>query len=248
MPFRALDPTTAAAAPVVTFGAPLTSSGETLASLRAELLLELGSRGDTDTTRLNKWINWGYRNLCGMLKLQELKASFQINGVVGQPFYLLPRQVRSIRNISVRNSVYYMKGGINLLLSNEEEYKRQADNAAFVPPVAPLNYFRYNRMLVVYPDFISVLTLDLEVWIRPDNLVNDTDSPILPEEFHEPLLLHARYKGFRSLRLYKEASSAQNDFVATLRPLIDTDGEEEENSPRGLTVARKASDLTSVRR
>jgi hypothetical protein len=248
MPFRSLDPSTAAAAPVITSGAPLASVGETLTTLQNELVLEFGSRGDVDLPRITKWINWAYRGLCGMLTLQELKASLVINGVVDQPFYLLPRQVRAIRNVSLRDSTHYYKGGINLTLSNEEEYKRQPDNTATRPYFAPKKYFRYNRMLVVWPDFVSVLTMDVDFWIRPDPLVNPTDSPILPEEFHEPLLLYTRQKGWRSLQEFKKAATAGNDFISVLRPLRNTDGEEQENAPAGLTVARKASDLTRTRR
>lgn len=248
MPFRSLDPTTAVAAPAVLSGAPLVSVGDTLVSMQNELVLEFGSRSDVDVTRITKWINWAYRALSGMLQIQELKASLAIVGVVDQPFYLLPRQVRAIRNVSVRDSTRYAKGGINLILSNEEEYKRQADNAAIKPYLAPQNYFRYGRMLVVYPDFVSVQTLDVDYWVRPDPLVNSTDSPLLPEEFHEPLLLFARQKGWRSLQEFKKSAIAGNDFVSTLRPLIDSKSEEEENAPSGLTVARKASDLTRARR
>ncbi len=249
MPFRALDPTTAQAAPVITSGAPLVSVGETLSSMRSELLLELGSRADVDTTRLNKWINWGYRNLCGMLKLQELKFSFSINLIVGQPFYALPVQVRSVRNVSVEDATRYpTTGGVNLLMSNEEEYKRQPNNAAVKPYLSPQNWFRYGRMLVVFPDPVYVLPIDIDAWLRPDKLVLDADSPVIPEEFHEPLILHARRRAWRSLQEFSKANIAANDFLEALRPLIDTDGEEEENNPRGLTVVRKASDLTSVRR
>lgn len=248
MPFRALDPSTAAAAPVSTAGAPLTSIGDTLASIRAELQLDLGGSGDLDVPRMNKWINWAYRNLAAMLKLKELEGSLVINLVVDQPFYNVPIQVRSIRQLSVRDSTRYAKGGINLHESDVYEYRRQPDNAYFKPYESPLNWFRFGRMLVFFPDAVYVLPVDVEFWIRPDDLVDDTDSPILPPEFHEPLQLLALHRGFRARRLRAEAKEAYNDFLTALRPIIDTDGEEESEAPRGLTVARKASDLNRVRR
>lgn len=249
MPFRLLDPSTAVAAPVVTFGAPLTSVGETLGSLRAELLLQLSSRSDVDTPRLNRWINWAYRSLAGMLKLNELKASMTFATVSGQPFYMLPVQVRSVKGISIKlpGSASY-KGGVNLTMMTEDEYYREPDLPASATTSWPTSYFRFGRMLVVWPDPAAVYSLYHRVVIRPDDLVNDTDSPILPKEFHEPLLLYARYKAWRSLRNLPEANLAKNDFISELRPLIDTDAEETEEQPRGLTVARRASDLTRSRR
>jgi hypothetical protein len=248
VPFRALDSSVAAAAPATTAGAPLVSVGETLGSLRAELIIELGSRNDVDAPRVDKWINWAYKNLAGMLKLQELKGSLVVNLVVDQPFYLLPIQVRSIRQLSVRDSTRYYKGGVNLIESNEDEYRRQADNATYKPYLSPLNWFRYKRMLVFFPDPVAVLPVDVDFWVRPDDLVGDTDSPLLPPEFHEPLLLHARHRAWRSLRNYVEAKQAANDFLQALRPLIDTDAEEAAEAPHGLTVVRRASDLHAVRR
>jgi hypothetical protein len=243
MPFRLLDPTTAAAAPVITAGAPLVSVGETLASFRAELLLELSSRSDVDTTRLNKWINWAYRSTAAMLKISELKAAFRINLAVGQPFYMMPIQLRSIEQLSMPDLADYYKGGSKLTPSNVDEYRRQPDLAG-----VPQNYFRFGRMLVVYPDPNAVLPLDFEYLLRPDDLVLDTHSPLLPQEFHEPILLYARHKAWRSVRNYGEAAIAKNDFLAELRPLINTDGEEAQQAPSGLTVARRASDLTRSRR
>jgi hypothetical protein len=243
VPFRLLDPSIAAAAPVVTAGTPLTSVGETLLSLRSELLLQLSSRTDADATRINRWINWAYRNLAAMLKLSELKASMQLNLAVGQPFYLLPVQVRSIQAVSMADAIDYANKGIKLFLSNEDEYRRQSDRSG-----TPQNYFRFGRMLVVYPDPDTLFPIYLEFLIRPKDLVADTDSPILPQEFHESLLLYARHKAWRSLRNYQEASLAKNDFLTELRPLIDTDGEEAQQAPSGLTVARSANDLTRSRR
>lgn len=247
MPFRALDPATAVAAPVTLIAAPNVSVGETLSSLRDELTLELSTRGDVDPTRINKWINWGYQNVAGMLKINELKRNLVIVTVAGQPFYMLPIQVRSIMYASVRDSGNFIRGGIELLPSNEGEYRRQSDSSTIYNR-GPRNYFRYGRMLVVYPDPITVQSVDLDVYIRPDDLVADTDSPLLPKEFHEALLLSAKHRAWRSLRNYQEANLAANDMLTVLRPLIDTDAEEADNVSRGLTVARKASDLTRSRR
>lgn len=247
MPFRLLDPTTAAPAPVVTAGAPLISVGDTLAAIRSEMLLELSSRSDVDTARLNKWINWGYRSLCAMLTPTELKGAFSILTVASQPFYLLPVQVRSIKLISIRTASI-RAGGVELIPMDEDEYIRQPDLPTSVSTSWPTKYFRYGRMLVLWPDPRAVYTLDINYMIRPDDMTADNHSPLLPVEFHEPLLFHAKAKAWRSLRNYQEANIASNDFLAALRPLIDTDGEEKQQQPRGLTVARRVSDLTRSRR
>jgi hypothetical protein len=143
MPFRLLDPSTAAAATPTVAGAPLTSVGETLASLRAELLLQLSSRSDVDTTRLNRWINWGYRNLCAMLTLAELRSAMTINTVANQPFYLLPIQVRSIKTVAIRTSKI-ATGGVELLMMSDEEYMREPDLPLSVSVSWPTGFFRYG--------------------------------------------------------------------------------------------------------
>lgn len=225
MPYIVLDPSTAAAAPTTVAGAPLTSVGETLLSLRTELAAELAGRSDVTPARLNTWINYAYRNITAILTIKELFASIALNIVAGQPLYLLPIQVAWIKRLGVQDPVdYTIWGGRELNMIDETTYRS-------LPTLTgePRSFFRSQRMVVIYPTPIAARVAPLDFRVRVNDLVNDTDSPLLPIEFHVPILLKARVRGLRALLNYKDAAEAQNDFVSEITPLLNTDAAESEN-------------------
>ena len=235
MPYTALDATLAQAAPVTTIGTPLTNVGETLASLRTEVLAEINRT--IDATRVNLWINKAYRKLCAMIDISELNGSLSINTTVGQNQYALPKQVAWIKRVPlVDTSLYPLTGGRNMEKTDLNTYRELAD-----PPSGynynwgPYKYFRYGRVLVLWPTPIAVKAVTVDFRVRPLDLVNDNDSPILPEEWHESLLLRARYVAFRSLQMFDKAGLAQNDFVTSIRELLNTDAEEESTAQPTMT-------------
>lgn len=225
MPYIVLDETIAQAAPVVTIGNPLTSVGMTLSDFQTEIAAEIGSRGDVlaNSPRLLLWINWAYRNVASMVTLKELFGSFAIATVDEQPFYALPSQVAWIKRVSVNDSVNFLAGGRELEMTDEAGYRLLSDADL---DDEPSRYFRYRRMLVLWPTPDNIYSIVVDCRVRPNNLVAATDSPLLREEFHEAILLYARYRAFRALRLYSEATSALNDAVTVMRPLLNTDAEE----------------------
>lgn len=221
MPYIVLDPSTAATAPVVTIGAPLTSVGDTLLDFRTELDLELGRRGDVTSTDLNLWINKAYRRLAGMLTIKEIFGSFALATVSAQPFYSLPIQVSWIRKVSLIDTTNFLAGGRELEQTDENEYRIFSDLSE-----EPSRWFRYRRMMVLWGTPDTVYNLAVDCRVRPDDLVANTDSPLLPPEFHEVILLFARSNGFRAVRMYADAAQALNDGITLLRPLLNTDAEE----------------------
>lgn len=239
MPFTVLDESLAAAAFTTTAGAPLTDSGETLVSLREELQEQLGNRDNVDETRLDRWINWAYRNVCSMLTLKELMGSAAVDVVADQPFYLVPPQLSWVDYLAVSDSTTYPISEGRELAKIDLDIYRKLDVLA----EEPRQYFRWRRMLVLWPTPLNDRTLACEFKVRPDDLVNDDDSPLLPQEFHEAILLSARHRGFRSVQDYKQAQMALNDFLACIRPLQNTDAEETVTANATLTPIRSRRGL-----
>lgn len=239
MPYIAFDPATAAAAPASTLGAPLTSIGWTFADYQVRLLEELGNTADATLVRRKLWINDAYKHLLGLLKMQEMKGTIEQATVAAQPLYLVPSNVRSVLRVGViDDETYTTQGGRKLTLIDEHSYRMLPDTDA-----EPVSYFRYGRMLVLYPTPDDVRTMIWEVVARPASLVDDTDSPIVPEEFHEAILLRAKHVGFRALRRYTDAAAAQNDFVSTIRFLRDAEADEEEDKQASVIPIRSARQL-----
>jgi hypothetical protein len=92
---------------------------------------------------------------------------------------------------------------------------------------------------VIWPKPASSAFLSIDFRVRPSRLTLETHSPILPEEFHEPILLRARYVAFRGLKMFNEAAIAQNDFVSSIREITNTDAEEMKGKQASFRPARE---------
>ena len=235
MPFITLDPTLAQPAPATTIGDPLTNEGQTLATLRDELGKSIVR--NIETQRLNRWINDAYLHLSSMLTISEMFASIAIPTVVDQPLYLLPRVVAWIRQLPLNDpTLYQLTGGKNMTMTDLAGYRELPDYPASYT-YAPYKWFRQGRLLAVWPKPASAASITIDFRIRPNKMTLETHSPILPEEFHEPLLLRARYVAFSRLKMFNEANLAQNDFVGALRDVINTDAEELSGKPSSFYPA-----------
>jgi hypothetical protein len=230
MPYGPIDFSLAAAAPGTAVGTPLTNVGETLADYRTEVLLDLGNRTDLTNPQLDKWINQGYRYIAGMIDLKELWGSVDFILEADQPFYQCPDSLMWFKRLSLQDDANYpFYGGREMEQIDLEEYRMlpesdevQVDGA----DLPPTKYMRYNRVLVVYPTPLSAFTATADFRVRVSNLEDTTDSPILPEEFHEAIGRAAVWRAKRNLRMFQEAAMAQNDMVSLLRPLLNSDAEE----------------------
>lgn len=239
MPYTALNEANAEEAFTTSEGAPLTSVGETLESFLDELEPELGNRDDVTPERLTKWLNWAYRNVAAMVDVKELDGSQTVELLADQPLYRIPVQVASAQVLSYADETQINWEGREMGMIDLDTYRK----LPLVDPVRPTDWFRWRRMLVVYPTPDIAYTASLEFKVRPDDLVNPTDSPLLTPEFHEAILLSARHRAFRSLMVYAQAKEALNDFLTCIRPLQDNAAKERENMASGTFPARTASEL-----
>lgn len=239
MPFLALDPAAAEAAPATTLGVPLQNEGMTLGEFRGRLNLMLGGRSDVTPTILDQWINAAYIDICSSLELEELKGSLVMSTVVDQYLYLLPLAVRGVRFVSVIDiETYGELGGRKLTMTDLTSFRRSIERSD-----EPEEFFRVNKILVINPKPTNIRVLSLDVWIRPTKLVDDADSPIVPEEWHEAILRNARTMAHSDLREWEAAAITGNDFVNTVRRKEDPDAMEEENKVIGSSVPRKRHQL-----
>lgn len=239
MPFLALDPTTAQAAPAITHGNPLVSTGETLLSLRTELSLRLAGRPDVTTDRLNQWVNFAYIDVCSSLELEELESGFSFNTVIGQPFYKVPISVGSTLLAAIVDAVNYpIEGGLPLIKIDRDRYRRE-------PLLAdePKAFFRQSGMIVLYPTPTAVRTVAVDFKIRPVKLTSDDHSPILPYEWHEAVLLLAKAKGHAALLEPDLAAVAENDWVNFTRRKVDTRAAEDTGKLASMSPVRSNRQL-----
>lgn len=239
MPYIALDPTAAQIAPVIGAGAPLVDTGATLGSMRTELIQSLGNRTDIPSSRIDFWINQGYLDLASSLKIETLFGSFMLNTVAGQPLYRLPTAVASTRMVSVIDETSYPTyKGRRLDKSDLSEYRNARDLTE-----APRGYFRDGNLLVIYPTPDKAYALAVDFKIRPTKLTADNHSPVLPEEWHEAIILSALEKGYRRLMEFEKALAIQNELVGFVRRKQDEMAEEDTGRVIQSSLPSRYSDI-----
>lgn len=222
MPFIVLDPGAAEAAPVTTLGEPLTSEGETLASMEDWLTAALGGRDDLSSARKRGWINDAYIDICTSNDLDELHGSISITTVAGQPLYLLAPVVSTIQGAALVDSLL-PSGGIPLTKIDKGYYRTLEDDED-----RPQFFFREGNMMVVYPTPDKAYTIPIDFRITPLPLVEDTDSPILRLEWHRAIRLTARQMAFDDLQQFDKLPQAENSAVQTVRRRNNREASEDE--------------------
>ncbi|HEY6019727.1 MAG TPA: hypothetical protein VIY48_07445, partial [Candidatus Paceibacterota bacterium] len=143
--------------------------------------------------------------------------------VVGQQFYLLPECVGTTLGASVVDTANYREfGGRPLEKIDLDEWRKRRDVTGEVEA-----FFRYGNMLVVWPTPLRVRSVALDFRIRPLFLKKETDSPILPVEWHEGVLLNAKVKAYNGLEEKENELAADDSYTKFLSKRLDKTQEED---------------------
>jgi hypothetical protein len=245
MPFIVLDPTLAEPAPAVSFGLPLTSVGDTLDDILSELLLALGTRTDVTPARAKKWINVAYRRFCSSLDLDMMEGSYGFTTVAGQPLYMLPDGVFFIRNVSYTDETDYPVSGGTLLEKTDLMSYRRKPVTTSMDLTFPTEFFRYSNMLVLYPTPQSAFDMVVDFRIKPQDLVADTDSPFIPNEYHDDIFMLARQIGFSRLMEFDKSISVQNERTDAIREKLDPRGQEDQGKVIRSSIPRRGRSVVA---
>lgn len=247
MPYIALDETLAEAAPTWTVGAPRTSVGKTLAGITAELNAQLGGRTDIDPARMTAWINDAYLDLTSSVDLPELKTSLALTVLADQPLYMLPSNFSYSTGAElVDTTSYVFQGGVPLDKIDDLMYRRLPELSDL-----PRAFFIFNGMLVLWPTPSQATSVVLECVADPMPLVDDTDSPILAQSWHEGIQLLAKAKAHAALIEPDLAQLAMNDYISWMRRRQDKNAQEKTGMiarARGVRSLRDANRLRPRRR
>lgn len=237
MPYLNLDD--GAATPIAaTLGFPTYGGEETLKTLREELSQLLGDRPDIDPDRLDKWINFAYRDIASLLDLPELDVRFGFDTVAGQSLYTLPTTVKYIRKASISDTATYpTQQGRTLDYISIDTYRRLPEVLGDVAM-----YGVDNKLLFLYPAPSAVRSIAIEAAIIPQRMTEDTQSPIFGPEWNEVILQGARARGFDAMMEWDNGAQAQNVYIASIRSKRNTKAENRTNE---VAAFRPARDRTS---
>lgn len=238
MPYLEIDAGAAADVGFTGLGAPLAAVGKSLGVMRAELKMALLSRRDVDDPYLNARINDAYEDIATSLRFKEGKFSKSFTTVVGQPLYLLGPSVRVIDKISYLNTLT-SRGGATLDKTDYEAFRNERNLTG-----EPRQFFDYTGVLVLWPTPTSARTFVVDGRLRPAPLVDDADCPYLPPEWHQGIVLKARYNTFSLLMEFEAAVIANNDWLDFVRRRPDQSAEDAEGMVMRSSVPRVSEQLT----
>lgn len=248
MPYVALDPTLAAAAPAITYGLPEAASkhprGKSLLSMRTRLRVELGNRSAVDLpdATVDEWINDSYLDMTGGMEFAENKKSFSFTTVVGQPFYLLPTTVDGVRTVSGYDPSTDTVGTA-LEKSDAFKYRKRPTQDG-----DPLEWFREQQMLVLWPTPDRVLTLTVDAKILYAKLALDTDYPAIEDKWHEALFQGAKARGWEALQNDTKAELSNNRQARLISRKDDMDGRDQDDMYPSMRPVFSRRDLMNLSR
>lgn len=250
MPYIVLDPTQATPipAPVPNPVAPGTGAGMTLAAARTELVAMLKGRQDIETERYDFWLNRAYIDIATSTRHDELKFSVAFTTVPEQALYLLPDFTITTLTVA-RTDADSLYGGVPLTKIDLTAYRTRKEMEAFQGIARkPMEYFRHNRLLVVYPTPDDAYEMVLDVRCEPQPLTEDNHVPILRPEWHETWLLLARKKMLGALAEWEANIAAGNDLASHMRLRRDNEADEDENRVIRSSAPRTEAELLRKRR
>ena len=227
MPYIAIDPAAAEAAPSVIYGLPESISqhpnGKSLLMMRTRLILELGARSDIPVPIWNEWINDAYQDVYASLNLPESKRSFELVTVDQQPLYLLPPTVDSVRNVSVVDPDDDTNG-LDFSKIDLDSYRK-------LPPScgAPEAWFREQNVLVLWPTPDQGYTLTVDVIAKPTNLSLDDHFPIVEDKWHEIILRSAKVRAWEGVQNDTKSALVENSVARQVQRKSDRDARDDES-------------------
>lgn len=124
-----------------------------------------------------------------------------------------------------------------------EDFFQQVRSDKSSARARPDRYLRRDEILVLHPVPDDSYTLNVLLWKTVESLVNSTDSPDLPRNWHELVVENAIARGHFYNQDYNLAQQAQSLTIGKERAAVeDKSKEERDMSHAGLDVLREAPD------
>lgn len=170
-----------------------------LSELRIDALSKIAEDSPSnafDDDTLTRWINEAQRVFVRQTKVLQAKTTFST--VANTQAYDLASDVWLPRLCKYDTWVIYPMG-IDAI---------ESQNTA---KGTPSNYAVWNNQLILWPTPTAVATVLMYYFKRPTTLVDDADTPEIPEEFHGSL---TEYTASQARSADEQGSAANNRMIA----------------------------------
>lgn len=152
-----------------------------LSDLRTEVYAKGFDSGLFPASRVNRFLNEGYLKICRRVEYFTDESTQDFSTVNGTTNYAFPAnlaRVRDLRNTALNTRLLPVT-------------IRSVDNSGLPGSGPPQYYALDGKNVHLWPTPDGVYPLELRYWLLPAFLVNDTDVPTLPEDYHNLLWMYA---------------------------------------------------------
>ncbi len=199
-----------------------------LGEIDDELRLLLGNRTDVDATRRYLWINNAQRELAYAFPYFQNADKVTTAMVVAQSEYALPSNcvaIYSIRDVTLKRKI-------------TRSSFRKFDNIDALQSGNPTHYCRFGNWFELTPVPSAANSMLLRFGKSIVAMTNRSDTPTLPDPWHEVVLLGAEVRGWRALRMLDQMAIVKNEYLQLLRSREPEWEQEESDEEWGIEVVR----------
>ena len=167
-----------------------------------ELKAELQARGFDyiPEARLSRWINRGYHRLCEEYQWPFLRETY--SGTAGTPL-----EVADLRQI-----IEVIDTDNNRPLSGEDERAIRRIDPALSRSGNPEAWFLTNNTLTIWPAQGSTASILVQYLKVPTNLSSSTDTPVVPERYHNLIVDAAAILALRDDEEWEQAAALKAQY------------------------------------
>ena len=218
-----------------------------LAVLRTELRVHLGYEEDgTDDLSDNDadlLLNRAMWELMNKFNFREEEKSATFPAVDGTEFYSLPTLFESVRNISLQDADN-TETWFPLDRTSLDEYTKNLDDADTNEGM-PLRYFREDNGIRLNPiPDKATYTIKVKYRVTLADLAAGNTTLIIPDVWHELILMGGHWRGLHRLRDYESAREVRNVQIGLINSTVEVESKEEVDSPlAGIEIPRELTQI-----
>lgn len=200
--------------------------GNTLADIRQRVMIDKLDDEEYEPGVVDNFINDTQRDIFNQFELPFQEKIFQGTIPTGSTMFQLPEDVAQIQSQTLSGVPRFA----NLNMPWRDFFMAYPD-AANETPTAPSRWTLYAGNVLLNAPTDQEYTMTLFYIRKPKLLTQDTDTPEIPEEFSELLVLGAYRRILERNEDFDLAAAVNNQYQAILTQLVSRYGFRQSNGP-----------------